>query len=328
MSNDTAPLLETDSPLGYDELPLHSRHRFAYRVSPMPDGSHLSIPVLVMVGTAHRPRMVCVAGVHGNEHEGVTALLELWDEIEPEDLNGVLVMTPVANPPAFRAGTRRNPEDMVDMNRVFPGKDDGNITEQLAYRLFHGVVVGADLLLSMHGWTDDAMVVPYAEYPRESPVTEASRAAAFAFGLKYVEAFDWPHGLLAAACNRAGMPAIEPEIGGLGCTIPERRSLYKRGVRNLMKHLGILSGEPEVPTSVRHVKRTMLHAPVGGIIRRHAELEDEVNAGEPILTITDLTGSPLAQIESPLDGFVASQRLRASVSPGELVAVIFQPLES
>jgi predicted deacylase len=48
------------------------------------------------------------------------ALLELWDEIEPSDVAGRLVLVPAANPSAFRAGERRNPEDPLDMNRIFP----------------------------------------------------------------------------------------------------------------------------------------------------------------------------------------------------------------
>lgn len=325
MNQVTLPHAGADNPLDYEGLHLNSRHVFAHQVSPLADGSQLSIPTLVLVGSAYRPRLVCVAGVHGNEHEGITALLELWDELQPDSLTGTLVMVPVANPPAFRAGVRRNPEDMVDMNRAFPGTADGTITQKLAYHLFHDIVAGADLLLSMHGWTDDALVIPYAEYPQNSPVTEPSRAAAMAFGLEYVEAFIWPEGLLAVACNRMGIPAIEPEIGGLGCTIPERRALYKRGVRNLLKHLSMVPGDPDLPGTVYHVKRSTLHAPVGGVIWRHVEIGEEVKVGDKIATITDLLGRPAATITTPLDGFVSTQRLRACVNPGELVAVIFQP---
>ena len=207
----------------------------------MADGTEPALPVLVASGASHAPRLVCVAGIHGNEPEGITALLELWDEIEPSDLAGTLVFVPAANPPAFRAGERRNPEDPLDMNRIFPGRADGTITERLAHRLFHDVVVGADFVLSLHGWGRGALVVPYTEYPRDSPVTQASRAAARAFGLEWIEAFDWPPGMLVAVCARHGIPAIEPEIGGLEITVSERRALYKRCTLNLMSHLGLLA---------------------------------------------------------------------------------------
>jgi predicted deacylase len=322
------PARELDQRFEDLALPPRSRHRFSRRVAALADGTVLAIPILVVTGQSPRPRLVCVAGVHGDEHEGVTAQLELWEELAPDAITGTLVLVPVANPPAFRAGMRRNPEDPVDMNRIFPGDPSGSVTQRLAYHLFHDVVAGADLVLSMHGWSSEALVVPYVEYPRESPVTQASLAAAQAFGLEYVEAWDWPVGMLVATCTRAGIPAIEPEIGGLGCTTPEGRALYKRGVRNLMRHLGMLDGEPERPATTRRVTRCALRAPSGGLVRRHVELGGAVRAGDRVATVTDVTGIPLASVASPIDGFVAAVRMTASTNPGDTLAVIFQPIET
>jgi predicted deacylase len=319
--------IELDHPLDYDDLPLGSRHRFSLRVASMADGSWLKIPILVQVGSTRTPRLVCVAGVHGNEHEGVTALLEMWEELASRQFDGTLVMVPVANPPAFRAHQRKNPADTMDMNRAFPGKVDGNTTEQLAYHLFHGVLPGADLVLSMHGWTDKALVIPYTEYPRASPVTEASLRAARAFGLEYIEAFEWPYGLLGAALGRAGIPAIEPEIGGLGHTIPDRRVLYKRGIDNLTKYLGMQPGQPETPPAVHHVQRTNIYAPSGGVLRWQTELGKRLVRGDLLFSIVDLTAGEIGSLEAPSDGFLALQQLCASVDPGDLVAVLFQTVD-
>jgi predicted deacylase len=291
----------------------------------MADGTAVSLPVLVATGAAHRPRLVCVAGIHGNEPEGITALLELWDEIDPDDLNGTLVLVPVANPPAFRAGERRNPEDHIDMNRIFPGREVGTITERLANHLFQHVVAGADFVLSLHGWGRGALVVPYTEYPRDSPLTATCRAAAEAFGLEWIEAFNWPPGMLAAVCVRHGIPAIEPEIGGLEITVPDRRALYKACTRNLMGHLGLLPHEPRLHFRARDVMRAQIVAPTGGVIHRARELGDRVAAGDCIAVISDLLGQPQVELCSPLAGFVAAQRLAGSVNPGDQVAVIFQP---
>jgi predicted deacylase len=315
--------------IDYTALPLGSRQRFHLQVANRPDGGPLRLPVLVMVGQSRTPRLVCVAGVHGDEHEGVTALLELWDELEPASLQGTLVLVPVANPPAFAANARRNPYDPVDMNRLFPGRADGGITERLAYQLFHTVVADADFVLSMHGWSNGALVLPYVEYPRRSPLTDASRAAARAFGLDTLAALDWHPGLLCAACNRAGISAIEPEIGGLGCTLPERRGLYRRvyrrGVHNLLRHLQMLPGAPELPAAVYEVTRHEVFAPEGGIVRRRVEIGASVQAGDPLASVTDLTGAPLVQVASPAAGTVAMLRLAAPVQPGDLLALIFAP---
>jgi predicted deacylase len=232
-------------------------------------------------------------------------------------------MVPVANPPAFRACQRQNPEDLIDMNRIFPGKADGTITERLAFCLYHDLACKADMVLSMHGWANGSLVVPYVEYPRESPVSKASESMARAFGLEYIEAFDWPSGLLVNVCTQAGIPAIETEIGGLSASIPERRELYKRGARNLMRHLNILLGNPETPKIVHQVTRSMIIAEKGGILRQHKELRARVKKGEMIATICDLSGAELDTYETLRDGFIAAQLLRASVNPGDLIAVIF-----
>jgi predicted deacylase len=326
------PVLEViDHPVDYGSLSLESRHRFSYKVSAMADGSHLVLPVMVLVGGAHRPRLACVAGIHGDEHEGITALLELWEELTAKYIHGTLVLVPAANPPAFRAGRRSNPLDgfvSVDMNRAFPGKVDGDTTQKLAYHLFYGILEGADMVLSMHGWSQDAVLLPYAEYPVDTQVGEASRKAAYAFGVKYVKGFkenEWPHGVVGEACANAGIAVIETEIGGLGCTMPEQRVLYKHGVHNLMRHLGMEPDEPEIVVNQQEIRGYhILTAPQGGVVRRRVELGDEVIAGDCIATITDLTGEALARVESEVDGLIGVMRLRASVSPGELVAIVWE----
>ncbi|MFN8591964.1 MAG: succinylglutamate desuccinylase/aspartoacylase family protein [Thermomicrobiales bacterium] len=295
-------------------------------VAALAHGAEVGLPVLTVTGAAPGPRLVCVAGIHGNEPEGVTALLDLWDEIEPTNLAGTLMLVPVANPPAFHAGERRNPSDPLDMNRIFPGRADGTTTERLADRLWHDIVLGADFVLSLHGWGRGGLVVPYTEYPRDSSVTAASRAAAAAFGLPWLEAFDWPPGMMVAVCARHGIPAIEPEIGGLECSVPERRALYRRGLANLLRHLGMTTGASETPDQVQDVSRVELTAPTGGVLRRRVELGDPVQPGTDIAVITGLCGETLAKVLSPIAGFVAAQRLTGAVNPGEQVAVIFQPV--
>jgi predicted deacylase len=317
------PLEIISTPPCFAKVARNSRRRFAYTIMALADGTHMALPIMVIAGATAGPRLVCVAGVHGNEHEGITALYELWNEIPPDTLKGTIVMVPVANPPAFRAGKRRNPDDLLDMNRVFPGAKDGTITERLAYHLFHDIVQDAQFVLSMHGFPDDAMVLPYTEYPCNLPVTAASRAAACAFGLEYIEAWEWPEGLLVTTCTRAGIPAIEPEIGGLGYSKAQRRQQYKTGVANLLAHLGMHSEPLPASAAVHDVQRTTIRASTGGVLYQHCAIGHRVCADEVFATILDLTGGILAEVRSPTDGIIAAQRLRASVNPGEMVGVVF-----
>lgn len=302
-----------------------NRHCFSLVIATMGDGSSIYLPINIMVGKEPGPCLLMVAGVHGDEYEGIIAQYELWEELDPELLKGEIIMVPVANPPAFRFGQRRNPEDMLDMNRIFPGNDNGSITERLAFHLYHDVAVKADMVLSMHGWIRGGLVVPYVEYPKQSKTTETCIKAARAFGLEYIEAFDWHEGLLAAACTRADIPAIESEIGGQSITHPDRRNLYKRCAKNLMRHLGILPGKPDTSHTVKKVTRQMLFAPCGGILRQHGKLGDQVKSGDLIASIYSLNGSRIVSCQAPCDGFIAEQCMTGFTNPGDLISIIFTP---
>jgi predicted deacylase len=306
-------------------LPELSRYSFQLHVAHTADGSELSLPVNMLIGRQPGPRLLMIAGVHGNEYEGITAQLELWSDLDPAEITGTIVMVPVANPPAFRAVRRRNPEDELDMNRVFPGDQQKSTTHRLADRIFRDILPGTDLLLSMHGWSATGTILPYVEYPKQGPVTGASRDAARAFGLEYIEAFDWIPGLLVERASRAGIPAIEPEIGGANMTQPEFRSLYRRGAFNLMKHLEMIAGEPQGCDDPKEVTRTEMYARAGGVFLRSVETGQTVSAGQKLGVILDFYGRQLAEFLAPQDGLVASVHLQASIQPGDVGVMLFHP---
>src|SRR5438445_9556305 len=57
---------------------------------------------------------------HGDEYEGVIALLDLARTLSIDDVSGRIIIVPAMNYPAFRAGTRMSPIDRLNLNRSFP----------------------------------------------------------------------------------------------------------------------------------------------------------------------------------------------------------------
>src|SRR5687768_3199366 len=115
---------------------LQTRQRLVLRLSMPENGAVVEVPVHVLVGSSHRPRLAIVGGVHGDEYDGVVAAQRLIKEPMMELLDGTLFVIPVANPPAFAMGRRHTPMDNLDLNRCFPGRPNGSITERLAHLLF------------------------------------------------------------------------------------------------------------------------------------------------------------------------------------------------
>ena len=96
-------------------------------------------------------RISIVTGIHGDELEGQYVCYELQRRIkkEYENLTGIVDIYPAMNPLGIDSVTRGIPAFDLDMNRLFPGNKDGNMTEYLAARIMEDVA-GSDLVFDIH----------------------------------------------------------------------------------------------------------------------------------------------------------------------------------
>ncbi len=311
-----------------EKLELRSCHRLKIDLTELEGGLRVEIPFFVLVGETLEPRVLVIAGVHGDEYEGVAALQDLAKEINPKKLGGTLILVPVANPQAFYAGTRRNPVDLGDLNRSFPGKPDGTLSERLARNLFQEIVPGNDCILSMHSLGKEATVIPYVEYPEgKNEVCRKSYAAARALGLEFLHPYNWHPGLLVAAAIRCGIPAIEAEVGSMGTLTAEGQSIYRDLVYRLLLHLRMLQpgndlGKPPClhPKIIGHCD---LFASYAGLFRSCVSLGKTVGKGELLGTIHGLGGECLEELRAPRPGIVGILRTFCSVQPEDHLFQLF-----
>jgi predicted deacylase len=105
---------------GFIRLP-YSVHRSAYGWIPIP---------VACVKNGAGPRILLMAGNHGDEYEGQVALGKLIRDLEPDEVSGRIIILPSANFPAAMAGMRTSPLDGGNLNRSFPGDPYGGPTEQ------------------------------------------------------------------------------------------------------------------------------------------------------------------------------------------------------
>ncbi|MHA1153185.1 MAG: N-alpha-acetyl diaminobutyric acid deacetylase DoeB, partial [Alphaproteobacteria bacterium] len=89
------------------------------------------IPVAV-IKNGEGPTALLTGANHGDEYEGPVALLDLARNLDPGELRGRVIVVPMMNYPAFRAGRRTSPIDQGNLNRAFPGRPDGTVTEKIA----------------------------------------------------------------------------------------------------------------------------------------------------------------------------------------------------
>ncbi|MCI6121464.1 M14 family metallopeptidase [Blautia obeum] len=270
-------------------------------------------------------RIGIVTGTHGDELEGQFVCYELNQRIQkhPEYLHGIVDIYPAFNPLGIDSITRGIPMFDLDMNRIFPGSEEGPMMETMVSRLMSDLK-GADMCIDIHASNIYLEEMPQVRINEET----ADQLVPYA-RLLNVD-FVWIHAAatvlestLAYSLNMIDVPTLVVEMGvGMRITKDYGYQLVD-GILNLMKEMGIWSGPVE---SVREPLISsdraigFVNADHPGIYLPDARIFDEVMRGDVLGKIVDpLTGSVLEEVKAPITGKVFTRREYPIVYSGSLL---------
>ena len=295
------------------------------------------IPVSVIHGARPGPTLALVAGTHGYEYPPITALQRLRGSLDPARLSGTILMVHVANPPSFLGRTiYTSPVDGKNLNRVYPGKPDGTISERIAHTITTQVIERADYLVDMHGGDGNEILRPYIYMPvtGNDELDAKVRGMALAFGLDHIvidpaqladpaaSAFTDQTGL------SRGIPAITTETGQMGSNDDYWVDLARDGVMNLIRHLKMID-EKEIPNQgvVWLKDYEVIRAQATGVFQASVRDGYAVAQGTLLGKLLDLFGEPIMDIRAPFAGVVNYVVGTPPVSEGEPLAMISKIVE-
>lgn len=272
------------------------------------------------------PRISVVTGIHGDELEGQYICYELQRRIREnkECLTGIVDIYPAMNPLGIDSITRGIPAFDLDMNRLFPGDTGGNMTEYLAAEIIRDVA-GSDCVLDIH-----ASNIYLTEIP-QIRINELHEEKLVPLAMEANVDFIWIHGAstvlestFAYSLNHIGTPVLVVEMGvGMRITRSYGDQMVD-GILNLMKKLGIWSGEapePRKPILSRDLEDvSYLNARVSGIFIPSVKHWMELKKGDRIGEIVDpLGGTVLDEVTAPVDGILFTIRDYPVVGEGSLM---------
>ena len=300
-------------------------HRLCLELGPGLDGQAFGVPLLAVRGSAG-PTLVVLACVHGDEFEGVAAIHELFRRLEPQRLRGTLLVVPMLNLPAAAVVHRFSPVDHLNLARTFPGRPDGTITERIAYYTDRHLIARADLLVDLHSAGSRYSMPTLCGYcTLDDDVGNRARAAAHAFGAPVVwQHNEVPPGRTLSAAHARGIPSLYAETTGGTWLRPADVAIYVRGLFNLLRHLGMIDGSPELagdPILLRGGGNLDLAitADVSGFLRSAVELLDTVEPGDLLGTVYDVYGSPVQEIRAPHGGRLVMRRETPVIFIGDMI---------
>ncbi|APE44589.1 N-alpha-acetyl diaminobutyric acid deacetylase DoeB [Sulfitobacter alexandrii] len=288
------------------------------------------IPITVIANGAG-PTALLTGGNHGDEYEGPVALQELAATLKPEDITGRVIILPMMNTPAFAAGRRCSPIDGGNMNRSYPGKPDGTVTQKIAHYIATTLVPAADIVLDFHSGGSTLDFLPFAAaHVLEDKEQEAACMAA-------MQAFNAPYsvrmleidavGMFDTEVETQGKTFVTTELGGAGTSTARSVAIARKGIRNLLRHAGILSGAPEIAETVQldmPDETCFQFAMNAGLIEYQVDLGDTVEKGQPIARIwpADRTGVAPTPCLARRDGILAARHVPGLVKMGDFVGLV------
>lgn len=271
-------------------------------------------------------RISIVTGIHGDELEGQYVCFELQRRIreQMDCLRGIVDIYPAMNPLGIDSITRGIPAFDLDMNRLFPGNIDGNMTEYLAAGIIEDVA-GSDCVLDIH-----ASNLYLTEIP-QIRINELHEDRLLPMAMESNVDFIWVHGAstvlestFAYSLNSIGTPVLVVEMGvGMRITKAYGDQLVD-GIFRLMQCLGIWTGEvnavrkPIVSKDPEDV--SYLNASVGGLFLPSVKHWEELKKGDLVGRIVDpLSGEVLDEVLAPVDGILFTIREYPIVDEGSLM---------
>jgi predicted deacylase len=328
-------------------------------------GTEVRIPYQLVNGVADGPKLCLESTMHGWEPMGAEIIRRAMLRVDPQKLRGSIFCIPLASPMTVEfggtiesAGLRVNPVDVLDMNRVWPGKKvNGWLTEQMAHALWTEIITQCDTIVDLHDGTGACDELPVA-FPQGFP-TDPGKAIAggvadgtgtefegrtltaeFLSGMKekirgMSKAFGSPviwwrenpinPAMLSGQCTLNGIVALVAECGG-GGMIDYTIDQGVECLLNILKYLNMIDGEPVLPKRQIMVSDYVVYRSLAGGFYLQEEgiaIGETVSKGQLIGRVIDpLTSEVREECFSPINGILISRRIRMPINPGGYIAHI------
>mmetsp|Transcript_4384 Transcript_4384/g.9647 ORF Transcript_4384/g.9647 Transcript_4384/m.9647 type:complete len:453 (+) Transcript_4384:530-1888(+) len=320
-------------------------HRIKLAIQEDELSEFIVVPIIIAKGLYDGPVLGITSALHGNELNGVPLIFRLFREIAVDKLRGTLIAIPVLNPPGYQR-RQRGFFDSQDLNRLFPGKPDGNCGQVFVHNILEKIVKKFEFHIDLHTASFGRV---NSLYVRADMLHPMSHQMALLQHPQIIVHNTAPDGSLRSAAMGLGIPSITVEIGNplVFHTPFVENALY--GVENVMKWLQMqdfdeisteasepreqLSDVPHRPATPKEREAQEIHTTVcarskwiyaghGGILRVPPKVNTWVTKGDVLAYVQNLFGDIIKTYRCELDGIVVGKSTNPICSTGDRIVHI------
>lgn len=287
-------------------------------------GTPVQMPATLIVGKQPGKQILITGGVHGGEYPCIETAIQLAKRITPEEVSGTILVIHPVNVPAFLAKMQYyGPYDGKNLNRVFPGKATGTVSERIAYAVTQFQKC-SDFYIDLHGGDIHESLVPFVIYSNlgGEKLAEQSRKASALVGFPYVVGSVSDNGSIGGAAT-AGIPGFLAELGQCGRWSDEEVEEYVNGTLNVLRSFEVVKGAVVENRDVVFLsKMAVMTADQEGCWYPFKKLQDKVKKGEKLGEIRDFFGNTLGEYKAEEDGILLYLVTSLAITKGDPLTAI------
>jgi predicted deacylase len=302
--------------IGDSTVPSGDRATINLEVSTLANATRMNLPVHVVQGREKGPVFFLSGVVHGDEIQGLEIVRRVLEHDSLNSMAGTLLAVPIVNAFGFLNHSRYMP-DRRDLNRSFPGSDQGSLASLLADLFFREVVCRAQYGIDLHTAALHRSNLPQV---RLAPGDEELMRLAEAFAAPVILTSKLREGSLRQCAEEKGIKVLLYESGEALRFDEAAIAAGVAGILRVMKAVGMLSEAPPVLPHHKPVhsnSSTWVRAPEGGILHSVRQVGDKVGLREPIGIITDPMGTVTVPVFAEDDGIIIGRTNLPIVNRGD-----------
>ncbi|MCB2379924.1 succinylglutamate desuccinylase/aspartoacylase family protein [Hymenobacter sp. BT635] len=283
-------------------------------ISRLPSGTVIDVPVYVFRSTQPGPTVLLMAGMHGDEVNGIETIRRLIRRDLLHPLRGTIIAIPILNIYGFLNFSREVP-DGKDVNRSFPGHPRGSLASRVAHRFMREILPLVDCGIDFHTGGAARSNFPQVRCQLGSPDSDA---LAQAFAAPFTLHSALRPGSLREAAFKQGKSIIVYEAGESLRLDEDGIELAIAGTFRVLHHLGMVAeATPPAQPSIVCLRHTWLRAKFAGLFRSHVQNGQYLEKGQTYGSVADPYGEQAVRLESPVAGYIIGLNHMPVVNQGD-----------
>ena len=277
------------------------------KVSGFWDIEGYSIPTTIINGKKSGKIVAISSGIHNCEYVGIQSAIELSQEIDPENINGtVIIFHPVNYSGFFHKIPAVMPEDNKNLNRAFPGIENGSISDKIAYHFSKFLYPQLDFFIDLHGGDlyERATNFVYSPGIGDNKVIEVSHEVAQVLSVPYRVRSSAKTGAYNSAAIQ-GVPSMLIERGGNGLWNNEEVKEYKKDILSVLGYFNIIDFLNEKNLNQKEITiAKYISSEVDGFWYPRYKAGEKFNEGDLLGEIKDCFGNIITSYYAEFDGVI------------------------